>query len=317
MSEPLIHKILSHEASDKEKEAFQKWLLESSDHQDYFEQVLEIWKHSRNKSSLINFDTEKARQRIVQKVPRNRIRKYRNVLLPLAASLLIVIGLSLFLRMHNSFQEGQQYTAGHSIETIVLDDGTRVWLNGGSSLTVDKNYLKRNRKVSLVGEAYFEVSHDIERPFLVRTGSTTTKVLGTRFNLKIDSITQNVDLDLLAGKVAFYKANKSKQKVILVAGEQAVYYAKEKLVQKLVKPDVNYLSWKTKVLRFNETSLQQICNDLNTCYNVSVTTNIDDPELVLTGIFRSEPLENILSTLEISLDVKVHQNASGYLISKN
>jgi ferric-dicitrate binding protein FerR (iron transport regulator) len=84
---------------------------------------------------------------------------------------------------------------------VVLPDKSVVWINAGSSLKYNKSFNKINREVYLEGEAYFEVSHDSLKPFIVKSDALDVKVLGTRFNVKAYENDQTVDVCLISGKV--------------------------------------------------------------------------------------------------------------------
>ena len=83
-------------------------------------------------------------------------------------------------------QNGIQYSfksKGSKVINITLVDGSKVWLNAGSALTYPVAFMGNERKVSVTGEAYFEVMHDASKPFIVHDGSMDVKVLGTHFNV--------------------------------------------------------------------------------------------------------------------------------------
>jgi len=84
---------------------------------------------------------------------------------------------------------------------LVLADGTNVWLNAGSRLIYPDVFSKTNREVTLIGEAFFEVTKDADAPFLVHAGGLTVRVLGTRFNVKAYREDEEIETTLISGKV--------------------------------------------------------------------------------------------------------------------
>lgn len=118
---------------------------------------------------------------------------------------------------------------GSRVINLELADGTRVWLNSGSSLSYPVGFTGNERKVSITGEAYFEVAHDAQRPFYVSHKRIAVKVLGTHFNVNTYEDEPDARVTLLAGKVEVRSgagnrepATGNKQSAILKPGEQAI-----------------------------------------------------------------------------------------------
>ena len=101
---------------------------------------------------------------------------------------------------------------------MTLSDGSRVWLNAGSSISYPVAFTGNERKVTMTGEAYFEVAHDAKKAFIVTKGEMETKVLGTRFNIKAYDEESDIKVTLLEGSVAV----KNKQSTLVIKpGQQA------------------------------------------------------------------------------------------------
>lgn len=306
----LIEKVLSQSATQTERRELDDWLNESEENREHFEKVKVIWAGLDGVYSKADFNKTSAKLKISSGVV-SRIRKSKQtklfVRISVAASILLLIGIS-WLSYNYLIPSPNNivvYSSGNTVEEFILNDGSQVWLNANSTLSVSKTFAKNDRTVFLCGEAYFEVTKDATKPFKVKAANTVTKVLGTKFNVRLDSINGNVDVDLLMGNIAFYKSGILKQKVILKAGEQACYNSETDLIHIPKQPDINYLAWKTKFLVFNESKLSQVCYDLSRCYGINIRTNIDNDNNVLTANFRNETIEDILTSIAISLDLKV------------
>ena len=111
---------------------------------------------------------------------------------------------------------------GSRITQIQLPDGSVVRLNSSSSLTYDKNFGKNIREVSLIGEAFFDVTKDSSHPFIIHTNVIDVKVLGTAFNVKSYPGDQNTETSLIRGKVEVTLKNRSNEKVYLNPNEKLV-----------------------------------------------------------------------------------------------
>ncbi|MCE1199405.1 MAG: FecR domain-containing protein [Marinilabiliales bacterium] len=162
---------------------------------------------------------------------------------------------------------------------ITLPDGTRVHLNAGSKLTYPDQFDGQSREVYLLGEAFFDVTHDSQHPFVVQTNDFRVKVLGTRFNLSAyptDSVFETV---LAEGKVSLElnSAGLFDRSVVLEPDQMASFYRSTKETT-LSKVDAdNYILWTDGLLKFESTDLSRITKKLERFYNV--TFHYKDPLL--------------------------------------
>jgi ferric-dicitrate binding protein FerR (iron transport regulator) len=146
---------------------------------------------------------------------------------------------------------------------LVLSDGTKVWMNAESSLSYPVNFSGNTREVTLTGEAYFEVTHNAEKPFIVHTQETAVQVLGTSFDVSAYK-TEATFATLVEGRV---KVNAGQREVLLQPGEQSV---KEKGNDALSKKEVDtdeFVAWKNDRLLFKDASLFAITERLGRAYN--------------------------------------------------
>lgn len=172
---------------------------------------------------------------------------------------------------------------------VVLPDGTRVWLNAGSSLRFPLTFDHLNeRKVELKGEAYFEVAKQLKEetgkqervPFIVMTATQEVEVLGTHFNINAYADEPAVRTTLLEGRVKVFEQLNAKDGVLLKPGEQSVL--KDRLsVAKVDTEEV--MSWKNGFFRFNESDLKSIMRQASRWYNVDVIYEGNIPPVKFTG----------------------------------
>ncbi len=264
-----------------------------------------FWKRLDEVYNNTPFNKEAAKENIRSKILRKRrvlsIWRYS-----VAASIAIIIGLSFLffssdLLNHNNMQ---LFTSSNSVREINLPDGSTVWLNSNSTLSLPENYSSKHRKLFLKGEAFFEVHKDKNHSFRVFTGNSVTEVLGTSFNIVSDTITGNTNLMVNTGKVAFYSKSDKGNKTILAPGESAVFNNKENIVTMVQNPNLNTISWKTGILKFYNTPIADVCKDLSKHFKKNITSDAINNDLKLTGTFYNDSLENILTTIKITLDVE-------------
>lgn len=155
---------------------------------------------------------------------------------------------------------------GSRVISITLADGSRVWLNAGSSLTYPVSFFGNERKVSITGEAYFEVMHDVSKPFMVNNGPLDVKVLGTHFNVNAFEDDDNtVKVTLLEGSV---KINNGKTTGLLKPGQQALV---NKGVKVLSDVDLDMvMAWKNGFFQFDNASLQTVLKQISRWYDIDV-----------------------------------------------
>lgn len=208
-----------------------------------------------------------------------------------------------------SSKSGNEKIAYNTIETpnggqykIVLPDSSRVWLNAASSLRYPTNFKAENRMVELKGEAYFEISPDKRRPFLVKSNRQLTQVLGTQFNISAYVEEETVKTTLVEGAVSILPSSSEENKVanlptILKPGEQSsVLNGKMSVAKVDLTP---YISWKKGVFYFDETKLTDAMKQLSRWYDVEVVYSGKVPETYFYGeISRTKTLSTVLAILE-------------------
>lgn len=150
---------------------------------------------------------------------------------------------------------------------IILADGTRVWLNAASSLKYPTVFSGNERRVELIGEAYFEVHSNQKSPFLVVSNKQTVKVLGTHFNINAYPDERFVKTTLLEGRVAV-SAERSPDKKILSPGQQAVFDGYQIAVNKGDLKEA--MAWKNGYFMFKDEDIYSIMNQVSRWYNVEV-----------------------------------------------
>ena len=184
---------------------------------------------------------------------------------------------------------------GSKVINMVLSDGSKVWLDVGSSITYPVAFSGNERKVSITGEAYFEVAHDASKPFFVTCGSMNIGVLGTHFNVNaFEDDGPDIKVTLLEGKV---KVNNKNAKGLLKPGEQAVVNNKIKILDDVDLDEV--MGWKNGYFEFNNSSLQNVLNQVSRWYNVAVVYQGNNkPRQFMGEIQRDLNLSEILKILE-------------------
>lgn len=154
--------------------------------------------------------------------------------------------------------------------TLVLADGTKVWLNAGSRFAFPQSFIGEKREVFLEGEAYFEVSKNENQPFIVSTQKIDVEVLGTKFNLSAYQSDNFCETVLLEGTVKVQDNGKLfKDKLELKPNQKATYYTDNKELIRSFAPDAEmYISWINGWYQFSNENLITVLDKLERYYNI-------------------------------------------------
>jgi ferric-dicitrate binding protein FerR (iron transport regulator) len=199
---------------------------------------------------------------------------------------------------------------------LELPDGSKLWLNAGSRVKYDEGFAGGRRELTLVGEAFFDVKHDPDHPFIIHTGELDVKVLGTSFNIKAYPNDSTIETTLIKGKVEIDFPGNSKAGIVLRPNEKVVVPVKGVPVaqsvdgnvdRRTVSPDPTYqtlieTSWVEDKLVFRNEAFSDVSRRLERWYNIHFS--FEDEHYKhdrLTGYFKDQPIKNVMDALQISL----------------
>ncbi len=196
---------------------------------------------------------------------------------------------------------------------IVLDDGTEIWLNSASELKYPAHFVGNERRVCLVGEAYFQVARNEAAPFIVETRDMDVKVLGTSFNVSAYEDEENSHATLVEGRVEVDdKVNG--EKVTLTPGEQALLQGKEMVVR-----EVNtklYSMWRLDRFTFASEDMEGVIRKLSRWYNVNFFfSNSSMKQKRFTGSLpKYSDISQVLRMIEMTTDIKFQVKGNTIII---
>lgn len=203
---------------------------------------------------------------------------------------------------------------GSKVIDMTLADGSRVWLNAGTSITYPVAFITDERSVTIKGEAYFEVAPDKTKPFLVNTGDAYVKVLGTHFNVMNYSGEPSVQTTLLEGSVQVIAGEKE---LFLKPGQQS-NQKKDGGLTLANNVDVELVTaWKNGLQSFRHADLKTLMRQVERWYDIDVVYETEVPaSLSFTGegISRNVSLRELLQVLE-NKDLKFEINAETRKVS--
>lgn len=276
--------------------------------QDLQAMLHEHWDNYENYDSL-SPEKMNALYRQLQKKTRTPLSiKIKQHWLQIAASLLLLLASGTTAMFYVQHHEIQKLTEQNVIirsgdngpSSVLLPDGTKVRLNTRSSLTYQRNFGHKERKVTLSGEGYFEVKHDEEKQFIVHTGFMNVAVLGTTFNIYAYENKDFLEMSLIEGAVRV-TGTYPPYKVIEVKPNEKVTYDKRTGKLKLERTSNRIeTAWLQKKMVFRHDKLQDVLSTLERKFGVTFVTDNDKLlQDVYTGVFDDESIDSILRVLQL------------------
>lgn len=305
MTDELIIKFLLGESSEAENIQIQNWLAAEARNRKYFVEMQLIWNTSKrlgaqyleNEAIAWKKFKAKADERKAQQSKQN----YLNWL-SIAASFVLLCTLSWFGYQYFKAPEiiFEQTLANTS--TVILSDGSEVKLNKNSSLSYPENFKGDQRSVSLTkGEAFFSVSPDKEKPFIITTKDLMITVVGTSFNVKCTNKGTEVIVETGAVKVS-----KKTNAINLHPGEKVIANDQNQQLEKELVADQLYNYYFTKTFVANGSPLWRVVEVLNEAYGVKIIIQNESlKNLQLTSTFKNESLENVLTVLQETFHLQI------------
>lgn len=227
-----------------------------------------------------------------------------------AAAVVMTLGIGYVIKQSWTPAEIVQIANKGQKKEITLQDGSIVVLNNNSTISYPEKF-GDNRNVKLTGEAYFKVKRNPKKPFVVSMHDMTVKVLGTSFNINSYS-SSPTKVSVLTGKVELNSA--SGKKIILTKNQQAnfqvnsgFYVTKEESIEKI--------AWTHNVIVLKHTTLGATAKILENWYNVTI--DFEDTaleKLVISGKFKEEKLQNVLSSIAFVKDLKIEYLTKNHIV---
>lgn len=308
----LLKKHIAAECNEAEQKELAE-LIESTNDETLKSELLQIFEQYEPTIHISHYEKEQKLQEILNtdkpqvKVQRKSIKPFR-LIASVAASLLILVSVGLYIGNNKTFQQSKSVIAKailvsptqktSYIRHITLPDGTSVVLKSGSTLHFPKEFNGKTREVTLMGEAYFDVKHINSKPFIIHTGTVKTTVLGTAFDIKAWPGQKNVTVSVTRGKV---RVEDDKKVLAVLTVNQSVNYDLRNTDAKQHKVNAEEVvnDWTKQDLVFNRSTFESIAQVLSKRYCMDITISNSElaNEKITSSFSGTESLEDILKTL--------------------
>jgi ferric-dicitrate binding protein FerR (iron transport regulator) len=309
----LISVFLAGVATDEEGQRLREWIIRSPENKRYFQQARNIWETSQGGVAFADFSTEKALAKVLRQITPPRRLSLWGYWQRVAAILLIPILLWKAFWFVQAFVQPEKcsgpynevYVSPGTRSSVVLPDGSKVWLNSGSVFRYPVWFAGNERTVFLKGEAFFEVQSDKKNPFIVQASGINVRATGTRFN--VSAYTNTVEVTLVSGKVEVQKRVKGEKPKTISVLQPNQHYSIDTLAVngKLANVDVyRFVSWKEGVLVFRNEALPDVVRKLEQTFNADIELQGEALQNYrYRATFRNESLEDILKMLKLTAPI--------------
>lgn len=319
MNDDLLVKYLVGETNADESAAVKFWIDTDEKNLKYYNDFKKIWDDSLLMAAEKNGIDENAAWRRMQ----NRIHeKDIPVLTPkkssvqwwrIAASILLITtlgGLGYLFFENKSGNTFIQIQTANSTLNDTLPDGTTVTLNKNSFLSYTQKFKGNTRLVTLKGEAFFTVSADKTKPFIISINEVTVQVVGTSFNVKNKNGKTTVDVE-----TGIVKVSKNKDQVELRPGEKVSIADEQSQLIKSINKGRLYNYYRNKELVCDETPLQELVDALNEIYHVNIIIKKTAlQEKPITTVFKDQSIDQILEIIQEVFRIKIERKGNQILL---
>lgn len=309
----LFKYLVGHKCTSEEESRLLEWLKESEENMDTYLNMKQFWIQKKIRYYSQPAQIEKALDEFHR---RTRVYTIGNkgwgrrvlTIAKYAAVILILVAIPLIYRVavHESHHENADRLITVTVpenstspKVLTLPDGSKIWVNNGSTFRYPLTFHHSERRVILNGEAYLEVKHNSNQPFIVQTPSVCIRVCGTSFDVKTNTSDNTIKTTLVTGRVVLQN-EEGKTLAALSPGEMAVFNKKSKQITIGEVNTALYTDWRLGMIVFDQASMEEIKDRLKEIYKVNILVRLKSPtQSRINFAFRKEqPIDSVLEMLK-------------------
>lgn len=331
--EEIIIRSVQNTATTEELTILKKLLEEDKRNVSFYFQLEEIWSHGKpvSKETIQNgwemlerqIEKRTSNQRFKKQVSKTIVPGWLRYVAAVFVGVIISAATWYLLSDSKSVVNSQLYTKNivhnnNGVQSLILPDGSQVWLNENSRITYPDEFTDGKRLVALTGNAYFDVSKDSDRPFIVESGDIEIEVTGTEFFVEMFSEHKSAVTLITGGvNVSLNDVNGKQQSTELLPGQQACVSGENgDIVVEQVNTDY-YTSWKDGTYRFTDEKLEKIASIIGKRYrlNIHVASEIKDKRF--TGrVTSKDKIDDVLKSFQKSYPIKYRISDKNIYLTK-
>lgn len=268
---------IAGEANKTDKEAVKQWLKSDNKNQQVFDRLLQVWQFNPKQIHDNSNIFRKYQHRKNQFGKRKTVSPFVYYALRISAVLFFLVSTTfivnnIIISSQNEVVYQEISVTKGSRSTFNLPDGTKVWLSNNSRIKYPSKFIGRTRELEIEGEAYFEVTHNKRKPFIVNIGENRIKVLGTHFSVSAYPNDKKVRADLVEGKIQFDISNgRGGYHSYMVKPLHSLVLDKTsgKIFERKV-PDGFYDYWHKGIYEFRNETLEDLALKIDRIYNTQI-----------------------------------------------
>ena len=308
----LLRKYVKDQCSEQELRTLLQW-LKSSDHHIGFDWVVQpLWdaidkdmprpdeegeNELRQEVSSLLSEIRQQRTSDSKVRSKNRLNGFYRVAAILILALSVTLGaLKVLDRPQSVVTYVEKMSAKGETKSLLLADGTKVILNSDTKLIIPSNFNKEERIIELEGEGFFDVTPDPDKPFIIKSGETRVKVLGTSFDFKSYKEDEFIKLTVSTGKVRVNMIDQDLQ----LADSPNEHLSISKIDGNVRKESIeenNYIKWIHGSLYFNKEPIREVLKTINRTYNRKVILQCENCDYRITGTHDNKSIEAVIEAI--------------------
>lgn len=301
------------EANAEEIRLVDEWLAANPENGNYYDQLKQVWEKSKLIAASSSVDTNAAWNRFQARTQVHKAKSRNSLFLRVAATVIFVIGVALLGIYLNDQYGNTPQMAVSTIEKTLIDtlpDGSVVTLNKKSSISYPKKFKGNTRKIQLKGEAFFNVSPDKTKPFVIDVKDIQVEVVGTSFNIR-----ENKESTSVIVETGIVKVTKAGNTITLTAGEMMEIIDSGKIINKSKSSDKLYNYYRSKQFVCEDTPLWKLVQVLNEAYGSEIViTRSELKDLKINTTFNDASLDEILSVIHETFLITVTKKDNRILL---
>lgn len=315
LNDDIINRYLAGNYTEDDLDKINRWIGQSDDNARYFFRLEEAYQLGKAGQKDMQGRLTRAEQRLYQRLAAERrhaghTARFRpRRWMAYAAAAVLAIGVLTFAHWYLQSEASQNMVTivatGGKVRMVTLPDSTRVWLNDSSQLRYPRRFTRDVRLVHVEGEAYFEVTKNKEKPFIVQSDAMQVRVLGTVFNFKSSPRLQIDEATLIQGEIEV-KGNKNEGMVVLSPGQRAeLDRTKGRLTVRQVEAGMDAV-WHDNLIRFDKINIPGIARNLERFYGVKIviSPHIHTGRTYSGVLKRKDSIDSVLALLQNTIPIR-------------
>lgn len=311
--EYLTVKKLTGEASPSELDTLDSLLDNHPENKRFYHETQLVWEKSASVKGITETETIAEWDRLRAAMHQAPEASILFSPLKIAATVSLLILSAALIYIFIGTPKSTEIVASNTQVEKTLVDGSHIILNSQSTLTYNEDFNIKLREVELVGEAYFDVTPDKTRPFLIHAQGLDVTVVGTSFNVLANKSENTVEVVVSSGIV---KLTQNGASILLEVGEKGTVNKKTGQLSKTNNQNKNFDAWRTKKIYFEETPLSRAIQLINNVYNQNLYIESNTIKTcTITVSFDGSTFESIMKVLTATLNLTLEETKKGTLIS--